>query len=179
MALSKPSSIRSTPRTERGSQPDSWRLNVLERTEDYAIVTWGRILMMLWLTRPTARGVDRCIALSRMWALSQATVVTLVVVPPLPLGPPDEATRDAMARARRTAPSNFVGMATLFEESGFIAAFIRSLLASLRQFQEPRFSGHVFSTVSAAANWAADTLGVPGIDAERLQEAIRQGRELR
>lgn len=152
------------------------RVEVLEKTEVYAVAVWRRMMLLLWRGPIQAIGIDRSQALFREWAEGQPGGAALFVVVPRPPGPPDEETRAAMSRAVEHLPPTLKGMGTLLEAQGFIAASIRSILLRAHQ-REARGAGpKVFRAVDEAALWAAELLGDPGITTEALAGAIRAAR---
>ncbi len=148
-------------------------VELLERTEDFSVAGWGRVLLLVFRTRSTAEGIERLHALAPSWAAAPpGGVVLLNVVPPQPVRPPDEAMRAALRRAIQDGSPEVAGVGTIFEGSGFVAAFVRALMAGLQ-----RHSGglpmRVFRSAAEAAGWAAELVDGPEITADGLSEAIR------
>jgi hypothetical protein len=152
-------------------------VEVLERSELYAIAVWRRLMLLVWRGQTRAVGVDRSQALFRSWVQERpGPAALLVVVPRQPPGPPDEETRAAMARATENPPAALAGTATLLEAHGFIAATVRSIISRVYRRHARGLEVKVFCGVEEAAPWAAGLLADPAITAEALAEAIRAAR---
>ncbi len=152
-------------------------VEVVERTDGFCVAGWSRVLLLVFRERSTAQGVERLHAVARTWAAARPQpVVLLTVVPPQPARPPDDAMRAALRRAVLDPSPRVAGVGTLFEGSGFIAAFVRALMSRLQR-HSARVPMRVFRTAAEAADWASDLLRDPGISGERLTAAIRAARE--
>ncbi len=148
----------------------------LERTDEFCVAAWGRLLLLVFRERSTAPGVQRLHTHARSFAAARPDgVVLLTVVPPQPARPPDDAMRAALRRAVLDPAPGVAGVGTLFEGSGFIAAFVRALMSGLQRHSR-RLPMRVFRTADEAAGWASGLLRDPGISGERLAEAIRAAR---
>ncbi len=155
---------------------DAVKVEVLERTDDYTIASWERMVFLVWASRATGSGIDRVHAVLQDFAPRHpAGVALLNVVPPQPTRPPDELTRAALERASRNPVPGVKGIGTLYEGSGFIAASVRSVVARV-QFVRTGERLHFFGKPEEAAAWAA-TLLAAEITGDTLAEAIRQVRE--
>ncbi len=163
-------------RTEPGGSGGE-RIEVLERADEFCVAAWGRIMLLAFRRRSTAEGVQRLHALAGPWARGRpGGVVLLNVVPPQPLRPPDEAMRAALRRAVLSPSPGISGVGTIFEGSGFVAAFVRALMSGLQR-HSGRVPMRVFRTPAEAAGWAAGLLREPALSGERLAEAIRAVRD--
>src|SRR5512142_905254 len=152
-------------------------VEILERTEDFSIAGWGRVLLLVFRTRSTAQGIERLHALAPSWAAARSGgVVLLNVVPPQPARPPDEAMRAALRRAVEDGSPGVLGVGTIFEGSGFVAAFVRALMSGLQR-HSGRLPMRVFRGAPEAAGWAAHVLDGGQISAAGLSEAIRAVRQ--
>ncbi len=152
-------------------------VEVLEKTESYAIAVWRRVMVLVWRGPLRAAGVDRSQALLRAWVRERpGAVVMLVVVSRQLPGPPDEETRAAMARAAADPPAALAGTATLLEAQGFVAATVRAISSRVHRRHASGLQVKTFCGVDEAAPWAAALLADPAITAEGLAEAIRAAR---
>ncbi|HYD42521.1 MAG TPA: hypothetical protein VEB43_16965 [Anaeromyxobacter sp.] len=152
-------------------------VEVLEKTELYAVAVWRRVMLLVWRGQIRAAGVDGSQALFRAWVHERpGAAALLVVVPRQPPGPPDEETRAAMARASEDPPVALAGTATLLEAHGFIAATVRSIISRVYRRHARGLGVKVFCAVEEAAPWAAELLGDPAITPEGLAAAIRVAR---
>ncbi len=145
------------------------KVDVIERTDAYAIVAWRRLMLLVWRGPATAAGVERSRALFQPWVAGQAGGgALLVVIPGRQSRPPDAETRAAMERTASDPEGPFKGMGTLIEAEGFVAATVRSVMTRLRHAS----AATVFRTVDETAAWAAQLLGDRELTAAGLQAAI-------
>lgn len=150
------------------------KIEQLERTDDYAVVAWRRLMLLVWRGRATAAGIERSRAIFEPWVERQPEGgAFLIVVPGHRTPPPDEQTRAAMQRASTNPIGPFKGMATLIEAEGFVAATVRSIMTRLQGGGAAR----VFRTTAETASWAAALLDDPELTADGLAEVIRRARE--
>jgi hypothetical protein len=148
----------------------STQVELLEKTDSYAVATWRRLMLLVWRGQANVAGVERSQALFQPWVEQlPGGGALLIIVPHLRVPPPDEATRAAMERTAREPGGSYRGMATLIEAEGFIAASIRSIMTRLRGGKHTK----VIRTMDEAAAWAAELLEDPGLTAEGLAEAIQ------
>lgn len=151
-------------------------VEILERTEEFCIAGWGGVLLLVFRTRSTAQGVDRLHALTPSWAAARpGGVVLLNVVPPQPARPPDEAMRAALRRAVQDQSPEVMGVGTIFEGSGFVAAFVRAVMSGLQWHASMPM--RVFRSSAEAAGWVAHLLDSREVTAAGLSEAIRTVRQ--
>jgi len=153
-------------------------LKILEKTDDYAIVGCGRVVLLVWRTHSTARGIERVDTQLRRWAaVRPGGVVLMPVVAVQPARPPDDQVRAAMRRVLQAPAPELVGLGTIHPGTGFVAAFVRALVSGLQRLHPGAIPMRVFPSPVEAAGWAADLLDDPGITPEALARAIRAGRE--
>ncbi len=152
----------------------SRQVELLERTDGYAVAAWRRLMLLVWRGQATATGIERSRALFQPWVERQpGGGAFLIVVPNQRVPPPDEQTRAAMARTAREPDGPYLGMATLIEAEGFIAASVRSIMTRLQGGKTSK----VVRTTDEAATWAAELLADPGLTGEGLAAAIRTAQE--
>ena len=152
-------------------------VDVLERTDVYIVAVWRRLMLLIWRGRTCAAGIERSQALFREWAEQQPGGAALfVVVPRQPPGPPDEATRAAMARAMANPSPALRGLATFLEAQGFIAAAVFAMVSRIHQKHAGGMAPRIFRHVDEGASWAAELLGDPEITGASLAAALREAR---
>jgi hypothetical protein len=155
----------------------SVNIELLERTNEYVVTVWRRLMLLVWRGEATVTGIERSRTLFIEWVKTQPRgAAVLIVVPPLHSGPPDEKTRAAMQRTALSPPDTLKGMGTLFQAEGFIAASIRSVMMRLNVLSGKNAS-NIFGTAASAAAWAAALLADPALTAAGLTEAIRMAQE--
>jgi hypothetical protein len=149
-------------------------VEILERTDTFTIGIFRRVLLLVWSGRNSALGVERSHAHFRQ--LKGQAGVILSVVAPRPTGPPEDDTRAALDRVRNHPVPGLLGVATLYEGSGFVAAAIRAIVTRIRQ---PGQGGatRFFRSGEEAASWAAELLRQPELTGQALANAIREVRE--
>ncbi|HEY5960813.1 MAG TPA: hypothetical protein VIV60_29865 [Polyangiaceae bacterium] len=159
------------------AQSQTVKIQLLERTDEYVIVAWRRLVLLIWLGDASVTGIERSRKVFEEWAKAQARgAALLIVVPPHQAGPPDEKTREAMQRTSVSPSGKLLGMGTLFQAEGFIAASIRSIMMRLN-ILSGKNALNVFGSTAAAAAWATALLVDPELTPAGLTEAIRQARE--
>jgi hypothetical protein len=152
-------------------------VEVLERTDEYVVAAWRRLLMLVWRGDATALGIERSRALFDEWSKTKpGGAAFLIVFPNRRPEPPDEKTREAMQRTARFPAERLKGMATLFESEGFIAASIRAVMMRLAALSGQDVP-NTFGNATTAAAWAAMRLSDPTITALKLNEAINVARK--
>ncbi|AGP33251.1 hypothetical protein BE04_42250 [Sorangium cellulosum] len=156
----------------------SVQVELLERTDVYAVATLRRLMLLVWRGQESVAGIERSRAHFRMWAERQpGGAAFLIVVPRQHTGPPNEESRAAMQRAA-SAPGGYMkGVATLVEAEGFIAASVRAIMMRLQPRGTQGPAPNIFRTPAEVAAWAAAVLQDREITAEELAEAIRVARE--
>jgi hypothetical protein len=148
-----------------------------ERTDTYVVVTWRRLMLLIWRGEANAAGIVRSRELFDTWvAVKPGNAVFLVVVPADRTRGPDGHTVDAMARTASSPVSRCKGVATLIESEGFIAASVRALMMRIHSMARREDLPLVFGTATKAAKWAAALLDDPTIDSLSLASAIRHAR---
>jgi hypothetical protein len=154
------------------SPPASFEL--LEQADAYAVATWRRLMLLVWLSQASAAGIARSQALFEAWAKRHPQGAALLVVIPGQLTrPPDEEARSAMQRTAAAPEGPFRGMATLIEAEGFIAATVRSIMTRIQGGRPAR----VFGNAHDAAVWAAALLEDPELTPDGLSGAIGAARQ--
>jgi hypothetical protein len=147
-------------------------LQILERTDEYLIAIWGRLLLIRWHDRPTAAGIERTVAHVAPLAERGASVAMFSLIPPRSAGPPDPAAQEAIRRMSATATPGLKGVAIVFEGSGFIAASVVALTLKLSGSRSAGTPTRVFRTLEDAVRWAERGLGPPPLDSKGLKEAL-------
>ncbi|WP_437761340.1 hypothetical protein WMF27_05270 [Sorangium sp. So ce281] len=156
------------------ARPPPMTAELLERTDEYVVAVWRRLMLLVWRGEATVVGIDRSRDLFARWSAGQPGGAVFVVVLPLENTlPPDEASRAAMRRAASSPSRNLRGTATLVESEGFVAASVRSIMMMLHTGRAP----NVFRTTGDLATWAATLLKDPELTAAGIAEAIRMARE--
>ena len=143
----------------RPGVPDEVRQ--LERTSDYVISTWRRVLFLGWRGPETVAGILRSRSLMEPWAADkQEGVLLAILMPPKGAlhGPPSAETRRAMANASRDAPPAFKGIAIIGSDQGFIGSVIRSVMTAQHMFVRSSVPFKMFSSAAEAAPWIARRL---------------------
>lgn len=149
------------------------KVDVIERTDAYAVVAWRRLMLLVWRGPATAAGVERSRALFQPWVARQVGGgALLIVIPGRQSRPPDAETRAAMERTASDPEGPFKGMGTLIEAEGFVAATVRSVMTRLRRAS----AATVFRSSEEAAAWAAQLLGDPELTPAGLSQAIAAAR---
>ncbi len=150
-------------------------VEILERTGAFTIAIFGRVLLLVWSGRNSALGIERSHAHFR--ELKGRAGVILSVLGPRPMGPPDDDTRAALDRVRSHPIRGLLGVATLYEGSGFLAAAIRAIVTRIRQPAQGEAT-RFFRSAGEAASWASGLLGQPELTGQALAGAIRKSRQL-
>jgi hypothetical protein len=133
-------------------------------------------MLLVWRGQSSAQGIERSRELFDPWAEELGRPVSfLIVTQPAQRVPPDAATRAAMQRAMSKVSSQLMGMATLIEDEGFVAASIRAVMTRLHSSGDvaPKF----LRTTDEAAAWARELLQDPELSRSGLEQAIRLARE--
>ena len=146
----------------------------LECADEYAVSVWRRLMLLVWLDKANTVGIERSRVLFDEWVKDQPHgALFLVVVPGQRTRAPDDKTRRAMTLAASTRHPRCLGIATLLEAQGFIAASVRSIMTRLHAGG----GANVFGSTAEAASWAAPLLLDSAITSAALAEAIRASRE--
>lgn len=157
--------------------PEGRTVEILEQTDAYVVAVWRRVMLLVWKAQTNAEGIDRSQELFGVWAARQPGGAAFLIVLPRRQGPPDAATRDAMARAMAHPAPDLGGIATLLEAEGFIAASARAIMMRLHR-GAGRTAPKVVRSIDEAAAWAKEILGDAGLDATEMAGVIRTVREL-
>lgn len=160
------------------NKSSSLKVDQLERTENYVVSVWRRVMLLVWCDKASAMGIERSRTLFDEWVKDHPRgAVFLIVVPPLRTRAPDPETLEAMRQAANYPDPRCKGMATLLEAEGFVAASVRSIMMRLHAVSVREDPANVFGSTAKAAAWAAAQLEDPEISSASLAEAIRLVRE--
>lgn len=154
----------------------SVNIELLERTEEYVVAGWRRLMLLVWYDKVTVTGSERSRAIFDEWAEFQTGgAAFLVVVPSHRTAPPDEKTQETLRRLAQRPSRQLKGVATLLEAEGFIAASVRAIMSRLH-LNDPGGAPNIFAKTTQAAAWAAALLKDPELTSHGLAEAIRLAR---
>jgi hypothetical protein len=147
----------------RFSVPSPGEYHEVERTDDYVIATWQKVMILAWCGAETAEGILRSRTLMERWAAKQEGGVVLVILmpPSAPNRPPNDAARAAMVQASKNPHPGFKGIAMITHHGGFIGAAIRSVMTARQLLVRDPVPFRMFSTAIEAAPWVLAQAGLP------------------
>lgn len=142
------------------------------------VVSWRRLMLLVWRHKPTVKGIESTRRLLQSWANCHPSGVgILIVVPRHHQELPDEAIRQALDRAAVSLSPHFKGLATLLESGGDIPASTRVYMSRLHSRTSQRVAPVIVGKTTDAAAWAAALLGDPTITAGTLEAVIGSARQ--
>lgn len=147
---------------------------VLERTPDYVISSWRRVMLLAWRGVETAEGILRSRSLMERWPAPPDGGVVLVILMPrsAPNRPPNDETRAAMARVSQNAGPEFRGVGIITHHGGFIGAAIRSVMTARQLLVRDPIPFKMFATAEEAAPWVLQQTGLSKLLAAEFASVV-------
>jgi hypothetical protein len=131
--------------------PRTPSLQVAAVTKDYALGTYGPVLLQRWQLSTPVEGAHKARALARSLAISgYSSTATLIIVPETSAMPTADARR-GLANMPVDLPG-CVGLALVRGGDGFRAASVRAIMTGMMSF-ERRAPYKIFATRPEACAW--------------------------
>lgn len=129
---------------------------------DVVLAGFDNTFVVVWRNRTTIEGVRAlCLHMERFAVKHGHSVGLITIVEPnAPILPRES--REAIADFLGVFSKSIVASALVFEGTGFGAAAVRSVVATMILLGRPQYSHRIFSTVDKAAQWIAPRLRVTG-----------------
>jgi hypothetical protein len=154
------------------------RLENLVETPEYAVFSTARNAVVIWKQPPVPEGIDACKRLFTLLARrSKEKFAYLAIVESRAgINMPTEV-RETLTAMLREYQQSIAASAIVFEEAGFRASIVRSVVSAISIATRLDFPSTVESQVVNAAYWLAEHVEKDArINAVELIEAVRQFR---
>lgn len=152
------------------------RLTILERDAEYAIATYGPVLLQLWENATPLAGAQAARRHAKVLAGAGFERTGSMVIVPIRSAMPETAARTELTEIPREL-TNGAGVVLVQEGSGFRASAIRAVLSTMMVLSKKSMPHDVVSNVPAGCSWLADRVPVPG-GARALCRAVAELRSL-
>lgn len=136
-------------------------LEIFERTDDFAIASWGPVLFQLWQRSTPVEGARAAREAAGKLAADGFDKTASLVIVPIDSAMPEKAARAELSQLPVDL-SNGVGIVLVQEGSGFRAAAIRTILSTLMHLSRQVMPHDVVRTVDAGAQWLGGRIELPG-----------------
>jgi hypothetical protein len=147
-------------------------LTILACDDHFALALWRNVFIVLWRRQPDAARTETMHDVFNKVAAQTPGGVAVTVVIEAGVPPPDPTTRARITEVMRANAAANRGIAYIIEETGFVAAAMRSVVTGTLLIVRPPYPARVFATVKKAAPWLLAQAGAGEADIPALTTAL-------
>jgi hypothetical protein len=130
-------------------------VRVLFSATDLAVGHWKNVCLVVWRAKPTLASAQELERQYRHLAKLHPRGFLSVGVIEAGVANPGDAERKAISSAMDAVQNELLGAAAVLEATGFAAAALRAVLATMSLLTRSRFPRRFTASVAEAAMWAA------------------------